>query len=290
MATNLTYWLSTPLGAGFIVLLGLILGSFVNVLITRLPLMVAHDERQLSLRQLAIEPPVVQTISLFWPPSFCPSCRTAIRWRHAIPIFSWLWLRGRCAHCEQPISVRYPIVEGLCALMLFALYTSYGPTFEFCFKVFFCFMLVAIAYMDWETGWLPDVMTIPLIGGGLLYSVLAQANLTDLGPSDAIIGALAGYSLFWLLNYVYRTLTGRNGMGFGDFKLIAALGAWLGWMLLPLALLFAALIALLFGIVMAMTGRYQSEIGIRFAPFLALAGIGLLLSKDLHLLPAYIAL
>lgn len=272
----------------FVAVFGLVVGSFLNVVISRLPMKVERDERHLSLQQLNIEPPKVRAINLAWPPSFCPNCRTPIRWRHNIPIVSWLMLRGRCAQCGMPISVRYPLVEATSALLFLALFVSYGPTLEFCFKAFFCLGLIAVAYMDWETGWLPDVATIPLIGAGLLYSVFAVAQLEVPGPTNAIIGAVAGYVLFWLLNFVYRSLTGRDGLGYGDFKLVAALGAWLGWVLLPLNLLVAALFAFVFGICMVITGKYHRDVGIRFAPFLSVAGIGLLLGRDLGLLPAYI--
>lgn len=288
MVTELDYWLTTPIGGFFIAAFGLVIGSFLNVVITRLPRMVEREERNLSLSQLAIETPTTRPVNLIWPRSFCPTCLATIRWRHNVPILSWLLLRGRCSNCASPISVRYPVVEGITALMLVVLFSTYGLTLEFWFKAFFCLTLVAIAYMDWETGWLPDVVTIPLIGGGLLFSVLAQSSLTGLSPSDAIIGAVAGYGLFWFLNFAYRSLTGRNGMGYGDFKLVAALGAWLGWVLLPLTLLLAALVALLFGIAMAALGRYQANVGIRFAPFLSVSGIGLLLGGDLALLPSYL--
>ena len=288
MASDLTYWLTTPFGHVFVVGIGLLIGSFLNVVITRLPLMVERDERHLSLQQFNIEPPQDVPINLAWPRSFCPSCRVAIGWRHIIPVLSWFALRGRCANCEQPISIRYPFVEATTALLLLVLFMSYGPSLEFCFKAFFCLVLITVAYIDWETGWLPDVATVPLIGAGLLFSVFAVSQPGALGPTDAIIGAVAGYGLFWLLNFVYRSLTGRNGLGYGDFKLVAALGAWLGWVLLPLNLLFAALIAFVFGIYMVVVGTYQRDVGIRFAPFLSVVGIGLLLGRDLALLPIYL--
>ena len=288
MVSDLTYWLTTPIGNIFVVVIGLVLGSFLNVVITRLPMKVERDERHLSLQQLNIEPPDVKPLNLAWPPSFCPKCRAPIRWRHNIPLLSWFILRGKCASCDSPISIRYPLVEATSALLMFVLFISYGPSLEFCFKAFCCLSLIAVAYIDWETGWLPDVATIPLIGAGLLYSVFAMTTSGALGPSDAIIGAVAGYGLFWLLNFAYRSLTGRNGLGFGDFKLVAALGAWLGWVLLPLNLLIAALLAFAFGMYMVVVGTYQRDVGIRFAPFLSVVGIGLLLTRDLDLLPMYL--
>ena len=280
--------LATPLGTVFVGLIGLVVGSFLNVVITRLPMMVERDERHFSLSQLNIEPPVATPLNLAWPRSFCPKCLATIRWHHNIPLLSWLMLRGRCGNCDAPISVRYPLVEAISALLLILLFASYGPTLEFCFKAFFCLGLVAVAYMDWETGWLPDAATIPLIGAGLLFSVFMVAQPDALSPVDAIIGAVTGYGLFWLLNFVYRSLTGRNGLGYGDFKLVAALGAWLGWVLLPLNLLFAALIAFAFGIYMIRVGTYQRDVGIRFAPFLSVVGIGLLLGRDIGLVPSYL--
>ena len=289
MASDIYLFLDTPFGAIFIALFGLILGSFLNVVVTRLPLMVEQEERRLSLLNLNIAPPNQQAINIAWPRSFCPTCRTSIRWRHNIPVISWLWLRGLCHQCKTPISVRYPVIEALSALLLVVLYMTYGPTLAFCFNSFFCLSLVAIAYIDWETGWLPDTLTLPLIAAGLLYSVLSTNELNHISPSDAIVGAVLGYGLFWLLNFVYRTLSGRDGLGYGDFKLVAALGAWLGWLLLPLTLLVAGLFGFLFGIALLAVGSYRREVGIRFGPFLAITGIGLLLANDLNLLPAYLS-
>ncbi len=282
------FWLTEPIGSVLALFLGLAVGSFLNVVITRLPMMVESDERQLSLRQLYIEPPQRNALNLIWPRSFCPLCRVQIRWRHNIPLISWLLLRGRCACCERAIPLRYPTVEATTALLTLLLYMHYGPSLEFCFKAFFCLTLIAIAYIDWETGWLPDVATIPLIGAGLIYSIFAVQQLHNVGSTEAIIGASAGYGFFWLLNFVYRTITGRNGLGYGDFKLVAALGAWVGWMLLPVVILLAASIALFFGITMVVRGSYRRDIGIRFAPFLSVVGITIVLADDLGLLPAYI--
>lgn len=288
MVSNVLVFLNSPLGTLFVALFGLILGSFLNVVITRLPLMVEREERRLSLLNLNIAPPAQKVLNSARPRSFCPICGSDIKWRHNIPIISWLWLKGQCSKCNAAISVRYPVVESLSALLLVVLYMTYGPTLAFCFNAFFCLSLLAIAYIDWETGWLPDTLTLPLITAGLIYSVLTINNLTNVSPSDAIIGVVLGYGLFWFLNFVYRSFSGRDGLGYGDFKLVAALGAWFGWVLLPLTLLIAGLLGFLFGIALVAIGSYQRDAGIRFGPFLAITGIGLLLTRDLDLLPLYL--
>ena len=289
MLVDLGSWLDTPIGLLFIALAGLIIGSFTNVVITRLPMMVEHHDRRSSLKLLNIEPPLSTPINLVWPRSFCPLCGSTIRWRYNIPLLSWLLLRGQCAKCNKPISVRFPLVEAISALLLVVLFSVYGASLAFCFNAFFCLTLVAVAFMDWETGWLPDAATIPLIGGGLLFSVFSTSQPDTLAPTDAIIGAVGGYGFFWTLNFVYRSITGRDGLGYGDFKLVAALGAWLGWVLLPLNLFVAALLAFVFGLFLMLGGKYDRDVGIRFAPFLNIVGIGLLLSRDLNLLPIYLA-
>ena len=289
MVSDFAQLMTTPYGNVIIVVFGLLAGSFLNVVITRLPMMIERTERRLSLQQLAIEPPPAATLNLAWPGSFCLSCRSPIRWYHNVPLVSWMLLRGHCASCGSPISPRFPLVEALTATLFLTLFTCYGASVEFCFKAFFCMTLLAVAYIDWETGLLPDAATVPLIGGGLLYSTFTLFDANGVTPSDAIIGAVVGYGLFWTLNFAYRSLTGRDGIGYGDFKLVAALGAWFGWILLPLALLLAAMFAFVFGLIGLLRGTYQRDLGIRFAPFISVVGVGLLLARDLGVLPAYLA-
>ena len=261
------------------------MGSFLNVVITRLPMMLEREERNWSLRTLHIQPRTMSPLNLLWPRSFCPKCFTPIPITHLIPVISWIYLRGRCHACQHTISIRYPIVELLTALIAVSLFANVGVSLDFGFKLFFCLALIAIATMDWETGWVPNSVTIPLIGGGLLYSILDPWQAHTVSPTDAIIGAMAGYGLLWFLNFVYKTLRAKEAIGEGDFMLVAAFGAWFGWVLLPLILVIAGTAATAFGIVSLIRRNYNPDEGIRFAPFLSATGITFLFARDWDLLP-----
>lgn len=258
---------------------GLAIGSFLNVVIHRLPRMMEAEWRAqcLELGDKAA-PPAQGPYNLFVPASHCPACKTPLRIRDNIPLISYLRLGGKCAACGAPISLRYPVVEALTALL------SAGTAFHFGFglqgllALAFVWTLIALTFIDADTTLLPDSLTIPLLWLGLL----ANTVNTFASLQDAVLGAVAGYLILWSIYWVFRLLTGKEGMGHGDFKLLAALGAWFGWrMLLPIVLL-SSVVGAIVGIVLMILARRGKDIPIPFGPYLAGAGlIALFLGRDL---------
>jgi leader peptidase (prepilin peptidase)/N-methyltransferase len=250
-------------------LFGLCIGSFLNVVIHRLPLMLEHGWKQESADLLGISHTPAPTITLARPRSRCPSCGHQITWYENIPVVSWLWLRGRCSACEVRISPRYPLIElitgGLFALVGWR-FGAQPVALAWCF---FCAVLVALAGIDWDTTLLPDNMTLPLLWAGIVAAALGWT----LPLPEAIWGAVAGYLSLWSVYWLFKLVTGKEGMGFGDFKLLAALGAWLGWkMILPIVL-GASIIGALVGIAMKLSASLREGRYVPFGPFLAAAGL-----------------
>ncbi|MDD3529319.1 MAG: A24 family peptidase [Gallionellaceae bacterium] len=260
---------SPVLWAGVAALLGLVVGSFLNVVIHRLPIMLErqwHDQcAELRGEPVAATAP----FNLLLPRSACPACGHAIAWHENIPLLSYLWLRGRCAACGASIGWRYPLVELLAALLAVAVAWRFGFTGQAGFALILVWTLLALAFIDLDTQYLPDDLTLPLVWLGLL------ANLSGLfAPlAEAVIGAMAGYLIFWLVYHLFRRLTGKEGMGHGDFKLLAALGAWFGWTLLPLIVLASSLIGALVGIALVALAGHDRARPIPFGPYLVLAGL-----------------
>jgi leader peptidase (prepilin peptidase)/N-methyltransferase len=261
-------------------MLGLIVGSFLNVVIHRLPIMM---ERQWREQCAEFQPPgaappapiAAEPYNLVAPRSACPACRTPIAAWHNVPVISWLLLRGRCASCQARISVRYPLIELLCGLLSAAVLWRFGPSWAGGGALLLTWFLIALTGIDLDHQLLPDSLTLPLLWGGLLaslgWSVHTSANL-PVAPADALIGAAAGYLSLWSVYHLFRLCTGKEGMGYGDFKLLAALGAWLGWrMLLPIVLCSAAVGAAV-GIALIVLRRRGRGVPIPFGPFLAAAG------------------
>jgi leader peptidase (prepilin peptidase)/N-methyltransferase len=215
----------------------------------------------------------------------CPRCEHPIAWHDNLPLLGWLKRRGKCANCQSPISAQYPLVELMGGLLAVAVVALYGTTASALFIYAACLTLLALAVIDFRTYLLPDVLTLPLLWAGLLYQLLFQPIML---PS-AVIGAMAGYLILWSFYWLFKLLTGKEGMGFGDFKLLAALGAWLGWSMLPLLLIVSAGIGAICGLVaQALSPRLRGQ-PLPFGPFLALAGwIGLLVGDELMAL--YLAL
>lgn len=250
-------------------LFGLMLGSFLNVLIHRLPKMLEQEWREQCAWLEGREAEPGQRYNLILPGSTCPQCGHAIRWYENIPILSWLFLRGRCSQCGSGISWRYPLVELLtgCLFALAAWQWGYGGDVLWVWGLLAT--LIALTFIDLDTQLLPDNLTLPLAWAGLL------ANLGGrfVGLDEAVIGAVAGYVSLWLVYHLFKLLTGKEGMGFGDFKLLAALGAWLGWKLLLPMVLVASLGGAIFGIAaILLKGRARSK-PIPFGPWLALGGL-----------------
>ncbi|WP_101675908.1 prepilin peptidase [Alloalcanivorax mobilis] len=249
--------------------LGLLVGSFLNVVIHRLPLMMERGWRR-EARELLGQPEHNEPLfNLLVPRSRCPHCDHGIAWHENIPVLSWLALRGRCSACQAPISKRYPIIELLAALVaaLCAWRFGYGPWLPF--TLFASFTLLALAVIDLDTTLLPDALTYPLLWAGLLAALL---DLSPVPLPEAVAGAMAGYLALWSLYWVFKLVTGKEGMGYGDFKLLAALGAWLGWQYLPLVILLSSVVGLVFALAMMAGGRVKRGQGIPFGPYLAIAG------------------
>ncbi len=251
--------------------LGLIVGSFLNVVILRLPRMMEQEWRQecAELAGSEADPGTpTERLSLSTPSSHCPSCGHRIRPWENIPVLSYLLLRGRCSQCAEPISWRYPLVELLTALLSVMVLWQFGPTLQGGFALLLTWGLIALAFIDADTQLLPDDITLPLLWIGLLLSV--WGIFAD--SHSAIIGAVTGYMSLWLIFHLFRLLTGKEGMGRGDFKLLALFGAWLGWQSLPQILLLSTIPGALFGILMVAVGRGERQTPISFGPFLAIAG------------------
>lgn len=259
-----------------IALLGLILGSFANVVIYRLPRIIDQEwqgELDAYLVEQGLKPAATESkpaLSLSLPRSHCPHCATPIRYRDLIPVVSWLFLRGRCAHCKARISIRYPLVELVSAGLAVVAWQSTGDTLAALAIYGFSMTLVLGGIIDWNSQWLPDRITLPLLWLGLF---LASINHNPLGLDlqHALWGAMAGYLTFWLMATGFRLVTGRDGLGGGDTKLLAALGAWLGGLALPQLLLMSSLLGLLIALWFRLRKGEQGEFP--FGPALAASGL-----------------
>lgn len=262
--------LSPPLLA----VLGLCIGSFLNVVIHRMPLMLERGWKLESAELLGVQVEVSESITLARPRSRCPSCGHAIRWYENIPVISWLWLRGRCSACKAAISLRYPLVELLTGVLFAAVGWRFGPTPVALLWCGFVAVLVALAGIDWDTTFLPDNLTLPLLWAGLVAAALGWT----ISLPDAVWGAAAGYLSLWAVYWLFKLTTGKEGMGFGDFKLLAALGAWLGVkMILPIVL-GASVIGAVVGIGMKLGGQLREGRFVPFGPFLAGSGLVVMLA------------
>ena len=255
------------------VLFGLLVGSFLNVVIHRIPKMMEATWRQEArelLEQPApkdeAEPPIFNLVT---PGSHCPHCNHRIRWYENLPVVSWALLKGRCSGCKAAISKRYPIIELLTALVAGLCAWRFGYDPWLIFMLYGSFTLLALAVIDLDTTLLPDDLTYPLLWAGLLAAVL---GISPVSLPDAVIGAMAGYLALWSLYWVFKLLTGKEGMGYGDFKLLAALGAWLGWQYLPVVVLLSSVVGLVFAVSMMASGSVKRDQGIPFGPYLAIAG------------------
>jgi leader peptidase (prepilin peptidase) / N-methyltransferase len=250
-------------------LFSLAIGSLLNVIIYRLPL-ILRDNWIREYRKLASLPERFNTsINLFFPRSFCPSCKTTISAKHNIPILSYCLLRGRCNQCKLPISLRYPLVEILSCLLALFCARNVGLSLELLFILLFVWILITLFFIDLEQQLLPDSLTLGLLWLGLIANT--QSLFTPL--PDAILSAAAAYLALWFFIQFFYLLTGKVGMGNGDFKLFAAFGAWFGWTQLPLILLLASLTGAITGIIYLKVQNKTKDTPIPFGPFLCLAGL-----------------
>lgn len=250
-------------------LVGLFVGSFLNVVIHRLPRMMERDwhAQAAELRNETL--PEQEAFNLAVPRSRCPHCGHLITAMENIPVVSYLILRGRCRHCDAPISGRYPVVELLTAgLSGFAAW-HFGFTLAAAGALVFVWFMIALAFIDLDTQLLPDSLTLPLLWVGLALNL--DGTYTDLAA--AVVGAMAGYLSLWSVYWLFKLATGKEGMGYGDFKLLAAIGAWLGWQMLPLTILFSSLVGAVTGVGLIVLARHGRNVPIPFGPYLAAAGV-----------------
>jgi leader peptidase (prepilin peptidase)/N-methyltransferase len=269
-------------------LLGLAIGSFLNVVIHRLPIMMERDwQAQCAEYATQSTPPAdgaapaqaAEHFSLVAPRSRCPHCGHPVSALENIPLLSYLILRGRCKGCGQAISPRYPLVEALTGLLFGYAAWRFGPSLATAGALLFIAAAIALTFIDFDTQLLPDDITLPLVWAGLLFNLNGGFVPLD----QAVIGAAAGYLSLWSVYWLFKLATGKEGMGYGDFKLLAAIGAWLGWQMLPAVILLSSLVGAAVGIVLIVLARHGRNVPIPFGPYLAAAGlIALFWGKQLN--------
>lgn len=258
------------LAGGYVFLVGLCVGSFLNVVIHRLPLMMERQWRQEATELLAdgAEPVAAppDKFNLMVPRSRCPSCGHQITALENIPLVSWLTLKGRCSSCKSPISPRYPLVELATALLSLLVFMMLGPTVKTLVALPMTWALISLTMIDFDTQLLPDDITLPLLWAGLLVNM----NGVFVPLQQAVIGAMAGYLVLWSVYWLFKLVTGKEGMGYGDFKLLAALGAWLGWTMVPLIVLLSSVVGAVIGV--AYLAIRKESAPFAFGPYIAIAG------------------
>ncbi|GLK90703.1 prepilin peptidase [Pseudomonas turukhanskensis] len=249
--------------------LGLLIGSFLNVVIYRLPVMMKRDWQQQAREILELPPePKGKTFNLILPNSSCPHCNHEIKAWENIPVVSYLALRGKCSSCKAPISKRYPLVELACGVLSAYVAWHFGFTWQAGAMLLLTWGLLAMSLIDADHQLLPDALVLPLLWIGLIinqYGLFAS-------PQDALIGAIAGYLSLWSVYWLFKLVTGKEGMGYGDFKLLAMLGAWGGWQVLPLTILLSSLVGAVLGVIMLRLRNAETSTPIPFGPYLAIAG------------------
>jgi len=248
---------------------GLLIGSFLNVVIHRVPIMMQRESDNYVASELGKELPHTERYNLVVPRSACPHCKHQITALENIPVASYLVLGGKCSNCKAKISPRYPIIEAFTGLLSAALVWQFGSGWMGLATLFFAYMLIAMTFIDADTQLLPDDLTLPLLWAGLLLNI----NGTFVPLQDAVIGAAAGYLALWAIYWLFKLATGKEGMGYGDFKLLAALGAWLGWATLPTIILLSSVVGAVVGICLMVFAKRERNNPIPFGPYLAAAGM-----------------
>lgn len=249
-------------------LLGLLVGSFLNVVIYRLPIIMQREWAEQCAELTGKANQSQATFSLSKPRSVCPHCGHAITALENIPVISYLFLGGKCKNCRTPISIRYPIIEAISACMSAIIAWHFGFDWSAIGALLLSWALIVLTFIDVEHQLLPDKITLPLIWLGLAFNLTGV--YTDLHSS--VIGAIAGYLSLWSIYHLFKLVTGKEGMGYGDFKLLAALGAWMGWQALPMIVLLSSFVGAAIGITLVLLKNHQREIPIPFGPYLAIAG------------------
>ncbi len=248
---------------------GLLIGSFLNVVIHRIPKMMQRESDNYVAHESEQPLPHTDRYNLVVPRSACPQCGHQISALENIPVISYLVLRGKCIACKAPISARYPIVEILTGFLSAFLIWHFGSGLMGLSTLVFSYLLIAMTFIDADTQLLPDDLTFPLLWCGLLVNL----NGTFVPLNEAVIGAVVGYLCLWSIYWLFKLITGKEGMGYGDFKLLAALGAWLGWKMLPVIVLLSSLVGAVVGISLIILAKRGRDIPIPFGPYLAAAGI-----------------
>ena len=250
-------------------LFGLLVGSFLNVVIHRIPKMMQRESDNYVAQESGKEPPHTDRYNLMVPRSACPHCGHLITALENIPVISWLALRGKCRKCKAPISARYPAVELLTGVLAGVLVWTFGSGLAGLATLLFLFLLVSMTFIDIDTQLLPDDLTYPLLWAGLLVNL----HGTFVPLQDAVVGAAAGYLVLWSVYWLFKLVTGKEGMGYGDFKLLAALGAWPGWQMLPTIILLSSVVGAIVGISLIVFAKRGRDKPIPFGPYLAAAGL-----------------
>jgi len=250
-------------------LFGLLIGSFLNVVVYRLPVMAQRELDNYIAHEAGKDLPHPDRFNLMVPRSACPHCGHRISALENIPVVSWLFLRGKCSACKAPISARYPIVEAVTGLLSAVLVWNLGSGWLGLAGLAFTYFLIAMTLIDYDTKTLPDDLTYPLLWLGLLINL----NGTIVPLRDAVIGAMAGYVSLWAVYWLFKLVTGKEGMGYGDFKLLAALGAWMGWAMLPTIIILSSVVGAVVGVSLIVFARRDRNNPIPFGPYLAAAGM-----------------
>ncbi|HEX7402916.1 MAG TPA: A24 family peptidase [Usitatibacter sp.] len=258
---------------GAVAVLGLCIGSLLNVVIHRLPKMMEADWRDECAALDGQEPAPRETYNLFTPRSACPQCKAPITALQNIPVVSWVVLRGKCARCAAPISARYPMVEILGAALAALVAWRFGYSAALVYGLVYVWVMLALAFIDFDTQLLPDDLTLPLLWLGLIANV--AGTYTDL--RSAVLGAVGGYMILWCVYWAFRLIAKKEGMGFGDFKLLAAIGAWTGWQVLPVVIVISAGLGAVIGSIVLALSKKGVDTRIPFGPYLALGGVAALL-------------
>ena len=257
-------------------LLGLMVGSFLNVVIYRMPRMMQRESDNYVAQESGKEPPHTDRFNLIVPRSACPHCGHMITALENIPVISYLVLGGKCSECKARIAIRYPLVELFSGLLSAFMIWRFGSGVAGMSAVVFGWLLIAMTCIDLDTQLLPDDLTLPLLWLGLLVNL--KGTFVPLG--DAVIGAVAGYLALWSVYWIFKLTTGKEGMGYGDFKLLAALGAWLGWKMLPAIILISSVVGAIVGIALIIFAKHGRNKPIPFGPYLAAAGLIALLYRQ----------
>lgn len=262
LASSPTGWMTISL------LLGLMVGSFLNVVIYRLPIMMEKEWAGQCAELSGQEPKQAPVFNLSTPRSRCPHCQDAIGALENIPVISYLFLGGKCKSCRNPISVRYPLIEALTGILSTVVAWQFGFSWGCLAALIFTWSLIALTFIDLDHQLLPDKITLPLVWLGIFTNLFGL--FTDINSS--VIGAIVGYLTLWSVYHLFKLVTGKEGMGYGDFKLLAALGAWMGWQYLPMIVLLSSLVGAIVGISLILLKNHQRDIPIPFGPYLAAAG------------------